>query len=114
MKSLLLGANGRTGRQFIERALDAGDQVTALVRSADRLSDFDHPRLVVRVGSPCDPELLAAVMPGHDVVVSALGPRIPTRAASSIYFESAAAIVAAMRASTSPSLPLTSGCRSGH
>lgn len=108
MKSFVLGANGRTGRQFIERALAAGDQVTGLVRSADRLADFVHPRLVIRVGSPCDPDVLAAMMAGHDVVVSALGPRIPTRAASSIYVESAVAIVAAMRASRVRRLLLTS------
>ncbi len=97
MKSLVLGANGRTGRQFIDQALAAGDHVTALVRSADRLSDLQHPRLEVRVGNPCDPEFLASVMSGHDVVVSALGPRVPTKFAAAIYSDSASAILHAMQ-----------------
>ena len=108
MKVLVLGANGRTGREFIDLALAAGDQVTALIRSADRLADLEHPHLVIQVGDPCDRDLLASIMPGHDVVVSALGPRRPTRSASAIYFESAAAIVDAMRASGVERLLLTS------
>ena len=47
-------------------------------------------------------------MPGHDAVVSALGPRVPTRSASATYFESAGAIVSAMRASGLTRLLMTS------
>lgn len=108
MKSLVLGANGRTGRQFINQALAGGDHVTALVRSADRLSDRQHARLDVRVGNPCDPEFLATVMAGHDVVVSALGPRVPTTFAAAIYSDSAAAILQAMQSTGVTRLLVTS------
>jgi len=108
MKSLVLGANGRTGRQFIDRVLSAGGHVTAVVRGADRLADVHHPRLRVCVGDPCDPALLATVMPGHDVVVSALGPRRPTKSASAVYPDSASAIVEAMRVSGVTRLLVTS------
>jgi uncharacterized protein YbjT (DUF2867 family) len=108
MKILLLGANGRTGRQLLSRALDQGDAVTAVVRAEDRLADVKHERLKVHVGSATDPEVLAALVPGHDVVVSTLGPRRPTKAASAIYDESAAAIVEAMQAAEVRRLIVTS------
>jgi uncharacterized protein YbjT (DUF2867 family) len=98
MKIVQLGANGRTGREVMRLALEAGDTVTALVRSADSLSDMQHDRLKVHVGDVCDPEFLKTVFPGHDAVISTLGPRTPTKSACRIYPESAEAIVEAMQA----------------
>jgi uncharacterized protein YbjT (DUF2867 family) len=92
---LLLGANGRTGRLVLAGALDAGHRVTAVVRAADRLGDVSHERLDVRVGSACDPAFLEAVAPGHDALVSTLGPRWPTRSSASVYAEAGAAIAVA-------------------
>lgn len=108
MKILLLGANGRTGRQFLRRALDKGDTVTAVVRGQDRLADVNHERLTVHVGSATDPEVLAPLVPGHDAVVSTLGPRRPTKAASAIYYESATAITEAMQGTEVTRLMVTS------
>ena len=108
MKLLLLGANGRTGREVLRGALGAGDMVTALVRGEDRLAEVSHQRLETIVGNPCDPDVLAALLPGHDVVVSVLGPRRPSKAASAIYPESAAAIVEAMQRSEVDRLLVTS------
>ena len=99
MKIFLLGANGRTGREILNLALSAGDTVTALVRAEDRLADISHAQLEIHVGSACDPNVLEAVLPGHDVVISTLGPRTPTKAACTIYSESATAIVEAMQKS---------------
>jgi len=107
-KLLVLGANGRTGRQLIRRALDAGVTVTALVRSHSRLADIAHPRLSVRAGDPCDPRVLEGVLPGHDAVVSVLGPRRPWRSATAVYPRSAAAVVAAMEQSGVKRLVVTS------
>ncbi|MEM1414418.1 MAG: NAD(P)H-binding protein [Myxococcota bacterium] len=92
---LLLGANGRTGRLVLAGALSAGHRVTAVVRGADRLRGVDHARLEVRVGDACDPAFLRAVAPGHDALVSTLGPRRPTRAAAAVYVASGEAIAAA-------------------
>lgn len=108
MKIILLGANGRTGREVLNRALGAGDSVTALVRSEDRLADVNHPRLKVHVGNVCDPDALKQILPGHDVVISTLGPRTPTKAACAIYSESATAIVKAMKESGVNRLLVTS------
>ena len=98
MKIVLLGANGGTGREILSRALKAGDTVTAVVRSEDRLADVTHPQLTIRVGNVCDSNELKAIFPGHDLVISTLGPRLPTKAATAIYSESATAIVEAMQA----------------
>jgi putative NADH-flavin reductase len=96
---LLLGANGRTGRRLLRLGLDAGHAVTALVRSADRLADVQHERLTVAVGDACDPDVLRPLLAGCDGVVSTLGPRAPTLAATAVYPDSAAALVAAMEGS---------------
>jgi putative NADH-flavin reductase len=70
---LVLGGTGPTGRQIVTQAIDAGHWVTALARRAERLS-IQHPRLTTAVGNVvADDQLLAQVLPGHDVVVSALG-----------------------------------------
>ncbi len=108
MKVVLLGANGRTGRKILSRALEAGDTVTALVRAKYKLADASHERLRVHVGDPCDPNVLAALLPGHDVVISTLGPRWPTRISSAIYPDSATAIVHAMQGSGVNRLLVTS------
>jgi putative NADH-flavin reductase len=108
MKILLLGANGRTGRQLLSRALDKGDTVTAVVRGEDRLADVSHERLKVHIGSATDHKALAPLVPGHDVVVSTLGPRRPTMSASAIYHESAAAIIEAMQGTEVRRLIVTS------
>ena len=97
MKILLLGANGRTGREVLARALSAGNEVTALVRHNTKHPGVRHERLAVRVGNPCDPQDLARLMPGHSVVVSVLGPRRPWKSATAVYPESGAAIVYAMK-----------------
>lgn len=107
-KILLLGANGRTGREILGRALSAGGMVTALVRGEDRLADVSHSRLDVHVGSPCDPRAIEPLLPGHDAVISVLGPRWPSKAASAIYPESAAALVDAMQHSDVNRLLVTS------
>ncbi len=108
MNIVLLGANGRTGREVLGRALSAGDTVTALVRAAGKLGDLSHERLEIRVGNACDPKVLEALLPGHDVVISTLGPRLPTKAASAIYSDSAASIVEAMQGSDVNRLLVTS------
>jgi len=97
MRIAVLGANGRTGRLVIERALASGDHVSALVRDAGKLPDLAHDRLTVRVGDVCDARVLRTLLPEQDVVISTLGPRSPTRSASRIYRTAAEAVVPAMQ-----------------
>jgi uncharacterized protein YbjT (DUF2867 family) len=96
MKLLLLGANGRTGREILRLGLDQGDNISALVRHKDRLADVKHDRLDVLAGNACDPQLLKTIAPGHDAVISVLGPRSPSRQASAIYSDAASALVEAL------------------
>ncbi len=93
MKLFILGATGGTGRQLVTQALARGHDVTALVRSPDRLPLL-HERLTVLSGDPRRPEHLAR-LPGHDAVVSALGLR--DRRPSTLLGDAARATVEAMR-----------------
>lgn len=95
MKLVLLGANGQTGKLVLEAVLAKDIDVTAVVRSADKAPDLQHKSLQVMVGDPCDPVFLTSVFRDHDAVISALGGRLPTKAATSVYFRSAHGIVEA-------------------
>src|SRR2546421_8350647 len=75
MKLLLLGATGGTGRQLLSQALQAGHEMTALVRSPEKLDEEDH--LLIRPGDATDPGSVDAAVAGQDAVLSALGVRSP-------------------------------------
>lgn len=75
MRCLILGATGKTGTQLLDLALQHGHGVTAFVRSPQKLSE-NRPGLTVIQGSPADVPALARAMAGHDVVFSALAPRL--------------------------------------
>ncbi|MFS8202220.1 NAD(P)-dependent oxidoreductase [Streptomyces sp. CWNU-52B] len=70
MKFLVLGATGRTGVLFMEKALDQGHQVTAVVRRAGSAVD---PRAQTVTGDVTDAAVLATAARGHDAIVSTLG-----------------------------------------
>lgn len=91
MRVVVLGANGRLGKQVLAALAAAGHEATPVVRSADKR--FGEGCVV---GDPCEPDFLEDVLPGHDAVVSTLGPRLPTRAASAVYARSGAALAQAM------------------
>src|SRR3989442_10359670 len=74
MKLFILGANGKTGTQLIDLALARTHQVTAFVRSPEKVTHRD-PRLLVLRGDPHDVHEMASALPGHDAVLSVLGVR---------------------------------------
>lgn len=74
MKLVVFGATGGTGRLLVQRALDDGQQVTAVVRDPARLP-VEHPELDVVVADVFDSSSLEPVLKGHDAALSALGPR---------------------------------------
>ncbi|HWJ49264.1 MAG TPA: NAD(P)H-binding protein, partial [Candidatus Udaeobacter sp.] len=76
MKLIVLGASGGTGLQIVRQALERGHDVTALVRSAERLNGFKD-RINVRQGDLLDPAELERAIRGQDAVMSAFGPRVP-------------------------------------
>jgi putative NADH-flavin reductase len=99
MRLFILGANGRTGSELIDLALARGHEVTAFVRSPEKILRQDA-RLRVVAGDPHDPEAMARAMKGHDAVFSALGPR-PSEAfrGTTLLHDCAASAVSAMTAS---------------
>jgi nucleoside-diphosphate-sugar epimerase len=94
MKIVVFGANGGTGRQLTQQAVDAGHQVVAVTR---RPRDFPlvHDRLEVVEADVDDPDSVKRAVHDSDVVLSTLG--VPfTRKPVTIYSQGIANIAAAM------------------
>jgi len=95
-KILVLGATGGTGQLIVRRALDAGHEVTALVRSLEKARNLGGAKRVI--GDARDEDVLREASRGRDVVISALGtPASPFREVT-LLSESTRALVNAMRA----------------
>lgn len=90
----ILGATGGIGQELVDQALKRHHRVTAFVRTPQKLGP-PREHLTVIQGSLLDAEALAASLPGHDAVLSAVGP--PGLRRSTITSEAAQATVAAMR-----------------
>ena len=92
MRLFVLGGTGRTGSALIAQGLALGYEITAFGRS-----DFDNRSTLLRIviGNPMQANALAAELPGHDVVLSALGTR--GLGVSSVLADSVRATIEAMR-----------------
>lgn len=73
MKLSLFGATGRTGKHILEQALEAGHEVTALVRSPEKLITSGDQLKVIQ-GNVTDAARVEEAVAGADAVISALGP----------------------------------------
>ncbi|MDX3244740.1 NAD(P)-dependent oxidoreductase [Streptomyces sp. ME18-1-4] len=74
MKFTVFGATGGIGRELVRQALDAGHEVTAVVRDPARLA-VTGGRLEVVRADLTDPEALRPAVTGRDAVLSGLGAR---------------------------------------
>jgi putative NADH-flavin reductase len=74
MKLTILGATGRTGEHLLRQALQAGHDVTAVVRDPAKLK-IREPALTVAEIDVTDPEALCTVLSGQDAAISTLGAR---------------------------------------
>lgn len=90
MRLLVFGATGATGGPFTRLALEAGHEVTAVVRRPEALT-LSHPHLEVVRGDVLTPSTWSAS--GQDAVVSCLGVR--TTKPTAFYSESITHILAA-------------------
>jgi len=71
----ILGASGGCGRELVKQALERGHAVTAVVRSSSKL---DVPSAVrVERGDLTDAAFLEKALAGSELVLSALGLRMP-------------------------------------
>jgi putative NADH-flavin reductase len=95
MKLTIFAATGGVGRQLLERAVAAGHDVTAVVRSPEKLSGETVRVVQADLAAP-DPVALESAVGGADAVLSGLGPR--SNADAGVTARGTAAIVAAMQA----------------
>lgn len=91
MRILVLGATGRTGRHVVDQARARGHDVSGLVRSASAV----RTAFTAIAGDPTEADVLASVLPRHDIVISCLGQRV--QADGGILQHSAEAMRDAMR-----------------
>jgi len=94
MKIFLLGATGGTGGAVLEQALARGHQVTALVRSPEKIT-IRNEALAVHRGDAMSAEDIARVLVAQDVVISTLGHR--DLKAAPLIAASASSVIQVMR-----------------
>jgi putative NADH-flavin reductase len=110
MRLFVIGANGRTGGAILDLAYARGHEITAFVRSPEKLEPARvrftsggpagaAGSLTIVRGNPRQRDSIAAALPGHDAVLSAIGPH-PREALrpSTLVTDCARATVDAMRA----------------
>lgn len=68
MKIAIIGASGNVGSKILEEAVSRDHRVTAIARNVDRVAE--KSTVTVKQGDIGDPDGLAKVLAGHDVVVS--------------------------------------------
>jgi putative NADH-flavin reductase len=69
MKLALIGATGNVGKTILEEALFRGHEVTAIVRDPKKL-DIINDKLTIKIADVFDTDSLAAILTGHDAVIS--------------------------------------------
>jgi putative NADH-flavin reductase len=72
MKVLLFGATGFTGKAVLPELLEKGHNVTALVRSKQKVK-ISHPNLKLIEGNVLDQEVICGAMQGQEAVINCLG-----------------------------------------
>ena len=74
MKILVVGAGGKTGQLVVERALDAGHQVTAFVHSAD---EYEGANVRLIEGDATDAAKMSEAVADQDAVIDTIGGKTP-------------------------------------
>jgi putative NADH-flavin reductase len=98
MRLFVVGATGRTGAEVVDLALARGHEVTAFVRSPHKLAVRERLRAVR--GDPRSTESIREALPGHDAVISAIGPSMRDAVLpSTLLTDCAASTIAAMATS---------------
>jgi putative NADH-flavin reductase len=74
MRLTIFGATGATGTCLVRQALDAGHEVTAVVRDPARLTVPAQPRLHVITADVMDPASISPAVADADAVITAVAP----------------------------------------
>jgi putative NADH-flavin reductase len=93
MKIILFGATGGTGKLVTQQALQAGHQVTVVVRNPNAF-DVKHQNLNIIKGDVFELATFENVLKDKDVVVSCLG--IQKREPTTVYSDGVSNIIKAM------------------
>jgi putative NADH-flavin reductase len=98
MKLTIFAATGGIGRQILEQAIDAGHEVTAVVRNPQKLpAELSRQvRVVTADLAAPDPAMLKSAVEGADAVLSGLG--ATSNSEAGVATEGTRAIGAAMKA----------------
>ncbi|WP_433468573.1 NAD(P)-dependent oxidoreductase [Spirillospora sp. CA-128828] len=107
MRITIFGATGGTGMHAVRRALDAGHEVTAVVRDPAGLPAELRACADVVQADVMDPAAIEEAVKGRDAVVTAIGTRDGGRP-TSVCADSTRGIVAAMAAAGTERFVLTS------
>lgn len=67
----LIGASGNVGTRLAKELSDRGHRVTAIARSPEKIPAL--PGVTATAGDISDPAALAALLAGHDAVISSVG-----------------------------------------
>ncbi|WP_031076750.1 NAD(P)-dependent oxidoreductase [Streptomyces sp. NRRL WC-3742] len=73
MRITVFGSTGNVGRRVVTEALTRGHEVTAVVRDAARAHGFP-PTVAIAVGDARDPQAVARIADGQDLVITATRP----------------------------------------
>ncbi|MER6998371.1 NAD(P)H-binding protein [Streptomyces sp. NPDC000410] len=73
MRITVFGAAGNVGSRVVTEAIARGHEVTAVTRDPARFPEL-HPRALARAGDAANPEDVAGLSAGQDVVISATRP----------------------------------------
>ena len=93
-KLIVFGATGGTGKQVVKQALQAGYQVTAIVRNPSGFKR-QHPHLTVVEGNVLQPLGYNQALAGAHAVISCLGTH--QRGPTTVYSEGVGTIARAMK-----------------
>jgi uncharacterized protein len=70
MKVALIGASGNAGSRILEELVRRGHAVTAIMRNPEKIAP--RPGVTAKQGDVHDPDKLAALLKGHDAVISSV------------------------------------------
>jgi len=82
MKLVVLGATGGIGQEIVRQAVERNHEVTAFVRTPERLKSIGA-RFGVIQGDLLSSAELARAIEDHDAILSGFGPRVPIAKADS-------------------------------
>jgi putative NADH-flavin reductase len=102
MNVLIFGANGKTGKLVVEKALAVGHTVTAFLRTAAEI-----PNVRVVTGDASDPASVRTAVAGQQTVIDTIGGKTPWKS-TTLERVAASNIIAAMQAESARRLIVVS------